>query len=420
MIAGKLDRARVHMPPGHAKTETITWRLPTFIWKYVDKRARILITCHSQDYARDLGWAIREHAKEAGLELREDTRAKDAFRTLDGGYLRACGVGSTPTGRRFHYIIGDDPIKDRKQIESAITRKSMDQWWTQGIMSRLLPGGKVFLIFTRWHEDDLGGRLESREAVGGDKYEVLTLPAIAEDGDQIGRQPGEALWPAVYPIDELHRRRRNMIDEEGERGWQALFQQRPTPAEGDMFNVANLHYIDERDVPRGLKADRAWDVGASPSGDWTVGVGMAGPDSEGFFYVVDVVRVKLATDRRDLMIYSTAERDGRAAAVILPQDPGAAGLAQVTHWRRELAGFNVQIVRPDAKKEIRAGPVSSAVNAGKIKVVRASWNAAFVEELRTFPGAHDDQVDAFGDAFGFLARRQGLKLLVGKAPVDLD
>lgn len=416
-ILGDIDRARIHMPPGHAKTETVTWRLPTYIWQNVDPKARILLTCHSQDYARELGWAVREVALQSGIELREDTRAKDAFRTTEGGFLKACGVGATPTGRRFHYILGDDPIKDRKQIESAVTRKSMDQWFTQGIMSRLLPGGKVFLIFTRWHEDDLGGRLDAREQVGGDKYFKLILKAICEDEDDaLGRKIGEPLWPQVYSLEELLRRKLNMIDEEGERGWRALFQQDPTPATGDLFNVDEIVYVDE--IPEGLPAARAWDVGASPSGDPTAGLKLEGPCKDDFYYVSHIRRDRMDTASRDSTMLGTAMLDGTSVQIGVPQDPGAAGLSQVKSWQRLLTGFRVTVLRPDKKKEIRAGPVSSLVNSGRLRVKRAEWTPAFIDELRTFPGRHDDQVDALSDAYELLTRRTRLKFAVAKRQTE--
>jgi len=406
VVAGSVDRARVHMPPGHAKTETITWRLPIFWWLFVNPKAKILITCHTQDYAKDLGWQIRELALEMGIELREDSKAKDSFRTAQGGVLRACGVGATPTGRRFDIIIGDDPIKDRKQIESQTTRKAMQQWWDQGIMSRLLPGGRVFLVFTRWHEDDLGGRLDAKELQGGDKYEKLLLPAINDKG--------EALWPDVYPIEELMRRRRNMVDEEGERGWEALYQQNPSPIEGDMFKVGMIRFVAPEEVPPGLQACRSWDIASSLKGDFTAGAKIEGPDADGIYYFTDLVHGQWEASERNRIMLATAQRDGKKVKIRVPQDPGAAGKDLAEAFVRMFAGFTVSVERESGAKENRADPYSSQVNAGNFRMVLAPWNTKVIEEHRTFPnGKYDDIVDGASGAFNKLARPSGWARNVG-------
>ena len=385
MVHGEVDRGRIHMPPGHAKTETVTWRLPTYWWQNVDPKAKILITCFNQTYARDLGWQIREYAKEHGVGLREDSTAKDAFRTNKGGSLMACGVGATPTGRRFDLIIGDDPIKDRKQIESQVMRDGMDQWWTQGIMSRLLPGGRVILVFTRWHEDDLGGRLEARETTGGDKYETLILPAIDDDGN--------ALWPQVYPIEELERKMRNMLDKEGLRGWEALYQQRPTPREGAVFKPDMLQYIDASEVPDVGPVVRRWDFAASSGkGDFTSG--LRGRLHKEKLVLDDLVRGQWSSEEKWAIVRATAERDGVGVTQVIPQDPGSAGKDVVAMVVRLLKGYPVKWRLETGSKEVRAEVVAPQVNIGNVRVVRAWWNGDMREELRTFPGGkHDDIVD---------------------------
>jgi predicted phage terminase large subunit-like protein len=400
-VTGEIDRVRIHMPPGHAKTETVTWRLPVYIWQEIDPKAKILITCYSQDYAKELGWQIRELAIENGIPIREDSRAKDQFKTAWGGALRACGVGATPTGRRFNVIIGDDPIKDRAQVESPVFRKKLSQWWSQGIMSRLLPGGLVFLVFTRWHEDDLGGRLDAKEAVGGDKYEKLILRAIENEGQEDER----ALWPDVYPISLLKRIRRNTIDDEGLRGWEALYQQNPNPAEGDTFKIGALTFIHHEQVPIGLKRVRRWDLAASLNGDYTAGVLMAGPCAEGKFYVLNVKRGRWSVGERDRIIRQTAEEDGYETTVVGPIDPGAAGVQASEAFVRLLAGFTVEVERESGSKEVRAGPLASQVENGNVVLVNGSYTTDFIEELRNFPnGKHDDQVDAAAGAFNWLPK----------------
>lgn len=400
MVSGKIDRARVHMPPGHAKTETITWRLPAYWWQNVDKKARILITCYNQTYAKELGWQIREFAREQGIELREDSNAKDMFRTTAGGVLMACGVGATPTGRRFDVIIGDDPIKDRKQIESELLRNNMDQWWKQGIMTRLLPGGRVFLVFTRWHEDDIGGRLEQRAKEGGDVYETLLLPAVDDNG--------RALWPEKYPIEALERIKLNIVDGEGLRSWEALYQQNPTPREGALFKVSNFQYCERAEVPELKRTAWYWDLAATAGGgDYTVGV-LMGIGTDDNYYILRVVRGQWSVAERYDVIKSCAAETGHLVPVWCPLDPGAAGVEASRNFKRELAGYTVKEFRETGSKALRAEPYASAVERGAVYLVRGPWTTEFVEEHRTFPvGKHDDQVDAAAGVFNGLHASRG-------------
>jgi len=395
VVAGEVDRARIHIPPGHAKTETVTWRLPTYWWQDVDPKAKILVTCYNQTYAKELGWQCREFAREHGIEMREDTNAKDMFRTKAGGVLMACGVGATPMGRRFDVIIGDDPIKDRKQIESKVQRDSMYQWWSQGIMTRLLPGGRVILVFTRWHEDDIGGRLSKREEDGGDVYETLILPAIDDKG--------RALWPERYPLEALERIKRNMVDTDGLRGWEALYQQNPTPREGAMFKVSAFQFVDRHEVPEIVRSAWYWDLAITAgAGDYTCGV-LMGVGSDGNYYILRVVRGQWSGAKRDETILACAHETGRSVPVWGPQDPGQAGVVAAQDFQRKLAGFSTRIFRESGSKSVRATPYASAVEREAVYLVRGPWTTEFIEEHRTFPlGKHDDQVDAAANVFNGL------------------
>jgi predicted phage terminase large subunit-like protein len=152
---------------------------------------------------------------------------------------------------------------------------------------------------------------------------------------------------------------------------------------------------------------RAWDLAASKKekkqSDYTAGVKMA-KDAEGRYFVLDVQHDRLLPDMRNKLMRQTAELDGRRVRVRLTQDPGQAGVDQIENLTKLLAGFSVTSERPTGPKETRADPLAAQVNIGNVKLLRGSWNHAFIEELRQFPlGAHDDQVDAAADAFNELA-----------------
>lgn len=302
------------------------------------------------------------------------------------------------TGRRADLLIIDDPVKGQREADSAAAREHLWEWFRSDLVTRLRPGGRVALVMTPWHPDDLGGRL----LASSDGWRVLRLPALAEADDPLGRCVGQALWPAWESAAALRRKRLLL----GERSFSALYQQSPTQAGGRLFQVRRIAVADE--VLDGTRV-RAWDLAASvESGDWTVGVLLCRA-GESAFQVLDVVRLQGGPECVVRAIVETAARDGRGVAVGLPQDPGQAGRAQVSYLTGKLAGFRVVSSVESGSKATRAMPVASQANAGNLSVLRGRWNLAFLEELEDFPGgARDDQVDALSRAFGMLTEAPGV------------
>lgn len=405
VLRGEIDRLAVHMPPRHGKSETVTYRLPV-CWLEGRPRDNVLITGYNERFARKFGRRTRNLAQGRGL-VSPAKAAADEWETPQGGLLMTRGVGSPPTGTGFQGILIDDPVRRREDADSEVWREKAWDWYTDDLYSRLEPGGWIVLIMTLWHEDDLGARAVASEP---GRWTVLKLPALAEDGDILGRSPGAALWPERYDEAALDRIREVMRTNEGERSWQALYQQNPTPREGSFFRTGQFGYVEAGEVPAGLRSARGWDLGATAgAGDWTAGVRLAGPDPQGIWYVLDVKRGRWATDERNALLRGTAEADGPGVVQRLPQDPGQAGVDQARALLRLLAGYAVRVERVTGPKETRADPWSAQVNAGNVRLVRAAWNGAFVEEHRAFPlGQFDDQVDAASDAFAALSRGGGL------------
>lgn len=395
-IAGEIDRARVHMPPRHGKSQSITVKLPVYMLLH-RPGIRVLITGYNERFARKLSRQVKILAQLCGVTISADKAATDEWYTTDGSMVMARGVGSPPTGEGFDLIIIDDPIRSREDAESAVYREKLDDWYTDDLLTRLQPKGAIVGVWTRWHEDDLAGRLQAVEDEGGDPWTKLVLRAIAEDDCPLGREPGEALWPEQWPLDTLNRRRMAMRKRMGERSWQALFQQNPTPPEGSIFNVSLIQIADA--APRIVARFRRWDVANSVDGDWTVGI-LLGIDDQGFLWVLDVVRFRSESENRDARMRAVAMQDGLSVTIGVPTDPGAAGKSQVAYWiRHTFAGFTVVDRAESGSKETRAGPVAAQVNAGNVRMVRADWNHDFIAELRSFPGKHDDQVDALSDGY---------------------
>jgi predicted phage terminase large subunit-like protein len=395
---GELDRLAIHMPPRHSKSETVTYRFPVR-WLEQHPEHNVLVTGYNEKFARKFGRRSRGLAKERGI-VSSSKAASDEWETTGGGLYMARGVGSPPTGTGFNLIVIDDPIRRREDAESATFREKTWDWYTDDIYTRLEPGGAIVLIMTRWHHDDLGARAVASEP---GRWHVLKLPALALEDDPLGRAPGEALWPERYDVAALERIRKVQRRGGGERSFEALYQQNPTPREGSFFRPDRIERVSA--LPADLRLVSAWDIGASEGeGDPTARVKM-GTRGDGFYYVVDAWAEQMGTARRDARIRSTAGDDGVTTTQRLPQDPGAAGKSQAAAFVRLLAGFSVKTAPVTGDKLTRADPFSSQVNAGNVRMLVGDWNAAFIEELRQFPGArHDDMVDAASDAFDELAQ----------------
>lgn len=382
-----IDRLQINMPPRHGKTETVTVRIPGYVLRQVSS-ANVLITGYNERFARRLSRKARTVAAESGIVVARDKSATDEWSVAGGGVVMARGVGSPPTGVGFRDIVIDDPVRKREDAESATFREKVRDWYADDLMTRLEPGGGVILVMTRWHEDDLGQNVLETDPGA---WHVLKLPAIDD--------AGAALWPERWPVDVLNRTKRVMVRKDGERSWEALYQQNPTPREGSLFKVTRLGFVDN--VPDSLKSAVAFDIAATEgAGDWTA-CAQVWTDGERFY--VDVRRVQAGPSGMMAFIQSQARARAGAMPVIVPQDPGAAGKALAQQLTQALAGLPVRRVAPTGSKETRATPFAAQVEAGNVVLVNGPDTKDFVEEMRQFPGGkHDDMVDAVSDAFNAL------------------
>ena len=399
---GAIDRLMVLMPPGSAKSTYASLIFPAW-WLARHPTSSVIAASHTAELAGHFGRGLRnlvaEHADTLGYGLAGDSRAAHRFATTSGGEYFATGIHGPVTGRRADLVVIDDPIKSHAESESELSRNHLWNWYRSELSTRLKPRGRIVLVMTRWHEDDLGGRLME----AGDDWHVLRLPALAEAGDPLKRRIGEALWPEWEDAETLARKRMAV----GSRVWQALYQQAPTPAEGSLFPVARIGMAEM--VPEGARMVRAWDLAASEATggadpDWTVGLKLAAcPD--GALVVVDVQRFRGGPHAVVDAILRTASRDGHAVPIGLPQDPGQAGKQQVAWLTSQLGGFAVLSSPETGAKLVRAMPVAAQVEAGRLRLLRAGWNDALLGEMRDFPhGRKDDQVDALSRAFSMLAQ----------------
>jgi predicted phage terminase large subunit-like protein len=352
-----------------------------------------------------MGFA-RENQVELGYEIGGPSirGAARAWGTSTGGSYRAVGAGRKIAGQRMDFVFADDLVGSSEDVEKREQRDKLWRWFWTDLRTRLRPGGRIVLMMTRWHEDDLAGRL-LKVARPGEWY-VLHIKAEAGEGDILGRKPGEMLWegdPKYAYADELR-----VIKAEHEAAgqmavWEALYQGNPTAPGGNLFRIENIGL--EEAEPAGCNWVRAWDLAASDGkGDFTAGVKLGiGPRKQ--LVIGDVVRLRGSPDEIVRIIKATAQRDGVRTAIALPQDPGQAGKAQIAFLTRELIGYNVRSSPESGDKVTRAMVAAAQTNVGNISMVRnVRWNAALLDELASFPkGTYDDQVDALCRGVGELA-----------------
>ncbi|MBP6003263.1 MAG: phage terminase large subunit [Pyrinomonadaceae bacterium] len=497
---GKNKRLMIFMPPRHGKSELVTVRYSA--WRIRrNTKLRVILGSYSQHLADNFSRKIRRVlADDAAGQLRNadrgsridgnhanqpnpasnsiqhgrtqkrpaDTNPQSAIQdpqfpqspfpfanrpinrvseweTSDGGGLKAVGVGGGVTGFGADLIIIDDPVKSRAEADSKVFRERVWNWFNDDLYTRLEPGGAIILIQTRWHEDDLAGRLLNEMNNGGEHWEVVNLPAIAEaaelrnadcglriqsDGadpynntltnlrcsiptnpqsairdpqstDPLGRSPGEALWPERFDLAAIEGFRSKM----DEYSFSALYQQRPVPSEGGVFKRKWFGTIVDH-APKGLKWKRGYDLAISTkqTADYTASFRVAF-DAEGNMYIDGGYRRRIAfpEQRRYMLERLKLERDtehgvetavhGQAVLDSLRKDAAAIG--------RSFKGIAVQ-----GDKHSRALRWISIASEGRIRLVRGPWNKPFVEEACTFPhGKHDDQIDAVSIATHMFDRR---------------
>jgi predicted phage terminase large subunit-like protein len=405
---GEVDRLMIRMPPRMGKSELAARSFPAFCLGRKPWRQFIAASA-SGDLARDIGRDVRNVVSSEGYQLifpnvvlSPDAKAAGKWTTSQGGAWYSVGVGGDVLGRGAHILLVDDPFGSMEDAQSSTMRDRVWRWFNGTMLNRLEPNAAVVIIGHRLHEDDLQGRLEERMRAGGDfdRWEIVELPALAEEGDALGREVGEALWPERFPVSALERIRANMFG----RDWSALYQQRPVAEDGEFFLVDNMPVRDVSDV---VGRVRAWDLAGSRDGDWTVGVRL-GRTRDNKFVVEHVVRFRGTPDVVEHRVLETATGDGRAVKVSLPKDPGQAGVHQVLSLTRLLAGFNISASPETGDKVTRARPFAAQVNVGNVALAGGVWVDCYREELRSFPhGKYDDQVDASSRAFMELSAVRG-------------
>ncbi|MFS1560246.1 phage terminase large subunit [Acinetobacter radioresistens] len=401
VFRGETKRLIINIPPRYSKTELAVINFMAWCFGKVPDCEFIHVS-YSATLAANNAFQTRNLVQEPAFKkifpdliLRDDSKAKDDWRTVAGGVCYAQGTGGTITGFgagkiRESFggaIIIDDPHK-ASEARSDTVRKGVIEWFQNTLESRTnSPDTPIIVIMQRLHEEDLAGWL--LDGGNGEEWEHLELSAIQPDGT--------ALWPAKHTIETLNR-----MELAAPYVFSGQYRQRPSPPAGGFFKPDNIEIVDA--LPSEIiKEVRAWDLASSENeGDYTAGMRQA-KGKDGYIYIVDVQHAQLGPDGVEKRIKQTAEMDGKSVAIRLPQDPGQAGKAQAKSFIKMLAGFSVKAETVSGDKITRAQPFAAQVNVGNVRMLRGAWNKPLIEEMRNFPnGKHDDQIDAGSDAFNEL------------------
>ncbi len=402
VTSGEIDRLMIFVPPRHGKSEMVTIRYP--VWRLErEPGLRVIVGAYNQVLANKFSRKSRRIA-EARFPLSPERQAVEDWETPDGGGLRAVGVGSGITGQGGHLIVIDDPVKSRDEAESETYRERVWEWYKDDLYTRLEPGGAIVLIQTRWHEDDLAGRILASE--DGSSWTVVSLPAEAEEGDPLGRAAGEALCPERYDLDALARIKIVL----GSYSYEALYQQRPSPPQGGMLKRSWWRFY--RALPDHFEeAIQSWDMAFKDTAVSNYVVGQVWGRRGAEKYLLDQVRDRMDFPATVQAVKTLSAKWPKARAKLV--EDKANGPAVIATLRRELSGLIA--VEPEGGKVARVAAVSPEIEAGNIYLPDPSiapWIHDFIEECAAFPnGANDDQVDAMSQALVRLSLGKSRKLI---------
>src|SRR5499427_4422219 len=396
---GTCPRLMVFMPPGSAKSTYGSILFPAwFLARH--PTCSILAASHTVELAEKWGRRVRnsieEHGPTLGLSIAQDNAAAGRWALVQGGEYYAAGCGVGIAGFRADLAVIDDPVRSREDADSALVREKTWDWYKSDLSTRMKPGGRIVLIQTRWHEDDLAGRLLLDMQKGGDRWDVLALPAVAQASDVLGRVEGDFLWDDAYGYGDFLRHERAT---QSARNWSALYQQAPAPEEGTQFKADWLKPYSTAPALETLAVYGGSDYAVtSDAGDYTCHV-VIGLDALDRCYLLDLWRGQSATDVwvrefcrlvREWKPLDWAEEQGQITAGVGPFLESEARKAQ--------AYVNREQFPTRANKAVRCQSMRGRMAVDGLYVpVAAPWYPDFRAELLSFPaGRHDDQVDALG------------------------
>ncbi len=448
VLRGNLKRVMLFAPPQHGKSEIVSVRFPAF-WFAHRPNDPVILCSYAASLATSKSWEARSvvespeyRALFPGIDTDRSSRAKDEWR-IKGyrGELVAAGVRGPIAGHGALCGIIDDPFKNRQEAFSRVRREEVWNWWRSTFRPRIWEGGAVVIVTTRWHEDDLAGRLLQGQR---DKWKVIRLPALAESQedrdkantriglesgvpDPLGREPGEALCPQRFSRAALHETKEDV----GNYVWFSQFQGSPKPPEGGRIKRVWFEIVDRVPDIEGVLWCRYWDkAGTEGGGAFSCGTRMAAVPLEGsasygnptkwHFYVADIRRGQWSSGTREARIIQAAKDDAildwkdegeyeildPGPPIWVEQEPGSGGKESAEATISRLIGFDAHLDRVTGAKELRWEPFIAASENGRVFLVRGPWVWDWLDEVCAVPfGTFRDQIDSGSGAFAKLVAK---------------
>lgn len=408
IIDGSCTRAMLFMPPGSAKSTYATVRFPAYYLGRLKSKG-VICASYNDTLATAFGRKTRNLIKTSesqsvfpGLELREDSKAKGEWETQQGGFYFSTGIGGGVTGRRGDLGIIDDPLRGRKDADSELVRDSTWQWYLDDFRTRLKPGSSIMIIMTRWHQDDLAGRIlpddwngESGRiaAKDGEEWDVICIPAEARGNDPLGRDRGEWLW-TDYFTEEFWAQTKATVQQRGLRSWNSLYQQIPSDEEGTFFKREWFNRFNPGDEPLTNNYQSSDFATKEGEGDYTE-LGVFGVCGDNHLWVLDWWHGQTTTD-----VWIDAQLDQ------YDEYKCFAAFGETGQIRRAVEPFlemrsNQRAIYPRLEWIARSGDKASMArsfqgmaSAGMIHIPNTAEGDRIIDQLCRFPaGKHDDAVD---------------------------
>lgn len=369
-------------------------------------------------YSADLSSGFTHRCKELMLsdyhqevfpdsKLAADTKRKNYFRTVEGGYYKSTGIGGSLTGMGAHCLIIDDVVKDWKTAHSKIIKTDTLDWFQSTAYTRLAPGGGIIMIMTRWAYDDLAGTMIDNMSNGGEKWEVLHYPAIAER-DEPHRKKGEALHPSRWPLVDLLRTKKTI----GDRKFSALYQNRPIVIGGDYIKREwfNGCIIKEDQVPQGLRWSRFYDLGvkAKKYNDPTASIAGAIDKNTGIFYIKDLYQWRLKWGKAKYKILDIAKKELYPIGIEdnASFDFGVEDMIELLNGLCSVTGYT-----SSKDKLTRALGWTGDAEVGKMRIIDGPYVETILEQMDGFnpelDKVHDDIIDAISGTY-LMSRGRGI------------
>lgn len=404
---GQIKRLMLFLPPGSAKSTYTSLLFPAY-WLLNNPHKLIIGASHSGSLAERFGRKVRNlvnddrYSELFDITLMPDSKAAGRWETSNGSEYYAVGTGGSVTGRRGDLGLIDDPVKGRQDADSETVRERTWDWYRSDFRTRLKPEAAQIIIMTRWHEDDLAGRILPDDYDGrsgpviardGEIWEVINLPMVARENDALGRKPGELLWPEWFTPEWVVQEKKS----QGPRDWQSLYQGLPTIEEGEYFKRDDVQWYERR--PSHMKYYLFGDYAVTEDGGDFTEIGVAGVSPKDEIYLVDwfrgqvdsleVVETLLDMVERWEPLVSIAESGviRRALEPIIKK-----------RMRSRKAFTRLEWLPTHSDKVAMARSIQAMTQLGIVHFPKdKDWAEPLIRQMTSFPnGRWDDGVDALG------------------------